>query len=292
MPLVYEGRMYRPPSEADALIVQATIGCSWNHCTYCEMYRDKAYRVRSTEEVCEELVEVAAEVGPYVKKLFVADGDALAMPLEAWLPLLETARKELPRLKRVSAYATAANLLEKSEDELRQLREAGLSRLYLGPESGDDPTLKAIAKGNDFAEHVEAARRAKAAGMEQSAIFLFGAGGTARSAEHAQGSARLATEMDPEFLALLTLTVVPGTPIAKLQAQGRFELPDQLGFLRELRTFVDLARPTDAVFRTNHASNYLPLRGKLPADREAMLEALDAALDGQIPLRPEWSRGL
>jgi len=288
----YEGQVFRPPSEADAYILQATIGCSWNHCTYCEMYQDKRFRIRSAGEVCQEIEAVAPQVAPYARKLFVADGDALAMSVDEWLPLLSTAREQLPRLKRVSAYATARNLLEKSEAELRTLRDAGLSRLYLGPESGDDPTLKAIAKGADAAEHVEAARKARAAGIEQSVIFLLGAGGVARSKEHALASAKLATEMDPEFLALLTLTVVPGTPIAKLQERGDFELPDQRGFLEELRIFVAEVRPSDALFRTNHASNYLPLAGRLPADREAMLAALDAALAGKVTLRPEWARGL
>ncbi len=291
----YEGRLYRPPSEADALIVQATIGCSWNRCTYCEMYRDKTYRERPPEEVVEEIRSVAAHLGPQaarIRKLFVADGDALAMPVASWRPILEAARTHLPGLERVSAYATARNLLEKTEDELAELRALGLCRLYLGPESGDDRTLKAIAKGASAADHVEAARKAHAAGMDLSVIFLLGAGGRARSEAHARASARLATEMDPEFLALLTLTVVPGTPIHRLAERGTFELPDPLGLLEEVRTFVAEARPTDALFRTNHASNYLPLRGRLPVDREPMLQAIDAALRGALPLRPEWARGL
>lgn len=288
----YEGPIYRPPSEADSLIVQATIGCSWNACTYCDMYRHKAYRVRPTAEVLDDVAKVAAAVGPEVRKVFVADGDALAMSEGEWIPLLEALRASFPRLRRVSAYATARNLLEKSPEDLAALRREGLALLYIGPESGDDATLKRIAKGAGFAEHVEAARKARDAGMELSAIFLLGAGGTERSAEHASASARLASEMDPKFLSLLTLTVIPGTPIARLEDSGRFVLPDLPGLLGELRTFIDEARPEDAIFRTNHASNYLPLSGRLPRDRERLVALLDEALAGRVPLRPEWSRGL
>ena len=184
------------------------------------------------------------------------------------------------------------NLIDKTDAELARLRELGLSLLYIGPESGDDVTLKKIAKGASFAEHVEAARKTHAAGIKLSAIFLLGAGGVERSAEHARDSARLATEMDPRFLSLLTLTVVPGTPIAKQQERGRFELPAIETLLAELRTFVAEASPTDAIFRTNHASNYLPLSGRLPRSRDRILGTLDAALSGEIPLRPDWIRGL
>jgi radical SAM superfamily enzyme YgiQ (UPF0313 family) len=288
----YEGDIYRPPSEAGSFILQATVGCSWNACTYCAMYRAKRFRVRDLDDAREDIRAARETLGDRVDKVFVADGDALAMSLDQWEPILAACRDAFPRLRRVSAYATAMNLLEKSPAELRRLRELGLKLLYIGPESGDDVTLKRIAKGADFADHVEAARKAHAAGMKQSAIFLLGAGGTERSAEHASASARLATEMDPRFVSVLTLTVIPGTPIAKLQAKGKFALPGVVGLLRELRAFIAEARPGDAIFRTNHASNYLPLSGRLPRDRDRLLGVLDAALHGKIPLRPEWSRGL
>jgi radical SAM superfamily enzyme YgiQ (UPF0313 family) len=213
----YEGTLYRPPSEADSLILQATIGCSWNHCTYCDMYRSKEFRVRPLEESLSDLSSVPPELRPHVEKLFVADGDALILPSEHWLAILERARELFPRLRRVSCYAMAGNILEKDPADLRRLREGGLSLLYIGPESGDDPTLRRIAKGSTHEEHVEAARRAKEAGMSISAIFLLGAGGVARSDAHARESARLATRMDPDYLAALTLTVIPGTPQARLE---------------------------------------------------------------------------
>lgn len=301
--MLYEGRIYRPPSEADAWILQATIGCSWNNCTYCDMYRDKAYRERPVAELIAEVEAARRRFGPGVDKVFVADGDALGMPTDAWLPLLVALRKQFPRLRRVSAYATAQNLLEKSVGDLAALRAAGLTRLYIGPESGDEQVMRAVAKGprpsgasrNDpwlFDAHVAAAQAAKAAGLELSAIFLLGAGGVARSEEHALGSARLATAMDPAFLSALTLTVVPGTPLDRTRHARGWVLPGVTGLLRELRTFCAEARPTDAVFRTNHASNYLPLAGNLPRDRDRLVRVLDAAIAGAVPLRPERARGL
>jgi radical SAM superfamily enzyme YgiQ (UPF0313 family) len=290
--MIYEGDVYRPPSEADSWILQATVGCSWNACTYCDMYRAKRFRVRPLEELLEEVAEARRVLGERVDRVFVADGDALVMGMDHWEPLLLALRAAFSRLRRVSAYAMARNVLAKRPGDLARLRSLGLSLLYIGPESGDPITLKRIAKGGTFEGHAEAARKAREAGIRLSVIFLLGAGGSARSEEHARGSARLATAMDPRFVSLLTLTVIPGTPIAKLEERGDFVLPDVEGLLREARTFVAEAAPTDAVFRTNHASNHLPLEGRLPRDRARILEAVDAALEGRIPLRPEWARGL
>jgi len=283
--------MYRPPSEARSYILQATIGCSHNLCTYCDMYRDKSFRERDMAEVMEDIGE-AARLYPDANKVFVADGDALVMDVPRWLTILDSLRGTFRQLRRVSCYATAQNLLEKTDEELRQLKEAGLSLLYIGPESGDGVTLKRIVKGNTFEDHAEAARKAHAAGMKISVIVLLGAGGVDRVEEHARETARLVTEMDPEYLSALTLTVIPGTPIQRMMDKGLFELPPVHGLLWELRTIVADSRPTRAVFRTNHASNYLALEGRLPRDRERIVSAIDAALQGEVPLRPEYYRGL
>lgn len=288
----YEGKLYRPPSEARSYILQATIGCSWNKCTYCDMYRDKEFRVRELSETLSDIALAASSMGPQVEKVFVADGDALIMDLDHWEAILLACRDAFPHLRQVSCYAMATNVLAKTEAEMRRLRELGLSLLYIGPETGDAKTFKRIAKGQGYAEHVEAAQRIKAAGMRQSLIFLLGAAGTERSQEHALASAKLATEMDPEYLAALTLTVVPDTPIAKLESSGRFTLPVVDDLLAELRTFVAEAAPTDAMFRTNHASNYLPIGGRLPRDRDAIVSVIDRALSGDLPLRAESRRGL
>jgi radical SAM superfamily enzyme YgiQ (UPF0313 family) len=288
----YHEPLFRPPSEADSFILQATLGCSWNACTYCAMYRGKRYQERPLEAVLADIADAAARFASEVRHVFVADGDPLGMPLDHWEPILRSLAAAFPRLRRVSTYATARNLLEKSPGDLNRLRQLGLSLLYLGPESGDDTTLRRIAKGASAADHIEAARRARAAGFEQSLIFLLGAGGRERSEEHARASGRLASAMDPRFLSTLTLTVVPDTPLARLEEQGRFALPDVHGLLTELRWFVEEAHLSAAVFRSNHASNYLPIGGRLPRDREAILAAIDEALAGRVQLRPEWARGL
>ncbi|MBK8979764.1 MAG: radical SAM protein [Planctomycetes bacterium] len=288
----YEGRIYRPPSEAESYILQATIGCSWNKCTYCDMYRDKAFRPRPIDDVLADVALAGRTLGPDVHKVFVADGDALVMPVEQWRAILAACRTAFPNLRRVSCYAMARNVLDKSDAELATLRSLGLTLLYIGPESGDDVTLKRIAKGSTAADHVAAAQRAHAAGMQTSVIFLLGAGGRERSEAHARASAELATAMDPRFVSALTLTVIPDTPIARAESKGLFTLPDVPDLLRELRTLVAHAAPTDAIFRTNHASNWLPLAGRLPRDRERIVAAIDGALHGDVPLRPAWYRGL
>jgi len=287
----YEGKVYRPPSEAHSYIVQATIGCSHNLCTYCDMYRTVGYRERPIGDVLDDIAE-AGRIFRDADKVFVADGDPLGMSVERWTTILDAARDAFPRLRRVSCYATADNVRDKSTDELRTLREHGLSLLYIGPESGDDETLRRIVKGGSFAEHVEAAEKAHAAGMEISVITLLGAGGVERSDIHARETARLVTAMDPEYLASLTLTVIPGTPLARMEEKGRFEMPEVGTLLGELRTIVAESQPQNALFRTNHASNYVPIAGRIPEDREALLATIDAALTGDVPLRPEFMRGL
>ncbi|MCC7395482.1 MAG: radical SAM protein [Planctomycetes bacterium] len=288
----YRGRIFRPPSEADSYILQATFGCSWNKCTYCDMYRDKEFVVRPLQATLADIAEAGRLLGERVHKVFVADGDALVMELDHWRAVLAACTAAFPRLRRVSCYATAANVLAKGPAELAELRQLGLDLLYIGPESGDDATLKAIAKGSTAAEHVAAAARARDAGMQLSVIFLLGAGGIQRSEAHALASAQLATAMDPRFVSTLTLTVVPDTPLARAEAKGLFTMPDERTLLRELRTFVAHCAPRDAIFRSNHASNRLPMAGRLPRDRDGLLAAIDGALAGEVPLRPEWMRGL
>jgi radical SAM superfamily enzyme YgiQ (UPF0313 family) len=273
----YIAPLFRPPSEAKSLILQATLGCSWNNCTYCHMYRSKSFKVRPVEDCLEELGEVADRAGGRVRKLFVADGDALVMPMENWEPILREAADSFPNLKQVSCY--------------------------MGPESGDETVMRRLAKQPRpkgasreedylFEAHVEASKKAHEAGMKVSAIFLLGAGGVERSQAHAEGSARLITAMDPDYLAALTLTVVEGTPLAATMDRLGWELPDIYGLLGELRTMVGDSSPTQALFRTNHASNYLPLGGTLPKDRQRIVETIDLALAGAIPLRPKELRGL
>ena len=289
----YVGKVYRPPSEANAYLLQATIGCSWNKCTYCDMYRDKPkFSLRNLDEILEDMEMAASRSGAHIRKLFVMDGDALCMPMDRWRVILKRAYELYPNLRRVSCYAMARNILDKTQEEMNELRKLGLKQLYIGPESGDDITLKHIAKGSTADQHIEAAKRAKEAGMKMSVIFLLGAGGIERSQEHAKASAELASAMDPDFLSALTLTVIPNTPIERMEANGRFVMPDKRMLLEELYTFIEHSNPTGAIFRTNHASNYLPIAGTLPHDKDPMLDIIAGALEGKVGLRPEWRRGL
>jgi len=256
------------------------------------MYREKQYHVRPLTEIREDIAMAGRAFGDDVRKVFVLDGDALAIDMDLWEPILQALSATFPKLRRVSCYATALNLLAKSQQELERLRALGLKLLYIGPESGDDVTLKRIAKGATAADHVEAAAKARAARLKLSVIFLLGAGGVEGSVEHATASARVATAMDPEYLSALTLMLVPGTPIQRLTERGQFELPGVEALLRELRILVAEANPSDAIFRSNHASNYLPIGGRLPRDRDAILRRIDAALAGEVACRTEWTRGL
>ncbi len=287
-----EGTLYRPPSEANSYILQATIGCSWNKCTYCDMYREKTFRLRDISDCLTELREVGSHYSNRIDKLFIADGDPLIMPMEHWLPILQTARQYLPHLRQISCYALASNVLEKTPEQLRTLRENGLSLLYIGPESGDEITLKRIAKGLSAADHVQAAEMAHAAGMALSVIVLLGVAGIERSQAHAQATAELITAMRPEFLAALTTMIIPNTPLYRMEAKGLFKLPPIEMILQEIRTIVAQSQLTHTVFRTNHASNYLPLGGILPNDRQRIIETINQALSGKISLRPESRRRL
>lgn len=287
----YQEPLFRPPAEADSFILQATLGCSWNACTYCAMYRSKSYCVRPLADTQAD-IQSATPYADEIRHVFVADGDPLGMDMAHWEGILQSLSQTFPRLRRVSTYATARNILEKSPDDLQKLKAWGLGLLYIGPESGDDLTLKRLAKGATAQDHIWAAERAQEAGLEQSLIFLLGAGGRERSLEHAKASGELAGQMSPRFLSTLTLTVVPGTPIARLEQEGSFELPDKHGLLQELHTLIEACEPKNAIFRSDHASNYLPIEGRLPRDKATILKKIEAALQGHTQLRPEWARGL
>eukprot|EP01001_Neometanema_parovale_P007987 NODE_4269_length_1089_cov_111.688406_g4070_i0.p1 GENE.NODE_4269_length_1089_cov_111.688406_g4070_i0~~NODE_4269_length_1089_cov_111.688406_g4070_i0.p1 ORF type:complete len:309 (+),score=38.90 NODE_4269_length_1089_cov_111.688406_g4070_i0:59-985(+) len=284
--------VFRPPSEAQSFVLQGTLGCSWNHCTYCLMYRGKQFAVRPLDEVLSDIRVAGQEFEGVFDKVFVGDGDALAMDVDHWLPILEESHRMFPGLRQVSCYATARNLLKKTPQELDILRKAGLKMVYMGPESGDDIVLKNIVKGGTAEDHIQACQKLKAAGIQNSSIFLLGIGGVERSQQHAEASGRLVTAMDPEYVSALTVEVLEGTPLEKQHKREKFILPDVYDLLRELRTIVEVANPTNAVFRTNHASNYLAIGGHLPRDRDRLLAVIDDALDGKIPLRAEEDRGL
>lgn len=289
----YHGNVIRPPSEANSYILQITYGCSHNRCTFCGTYRDKPFSVRPMAEIMQD-IELARGMIPGARRVFLADGDALVLSMDRLLSILEALGGSFPRLERVGIYANARDLLAKTADELAILRRKGLGIVYLGLESGSDAVLQDVQKGATAGEMVKAVHRAKASGMEVSVIGILGIAGPSGSEEHARATARVVSEMDPQYLAMLTLMLVPGTELHQQWEGGAFELLDPLAMLVELRKVIQhLDGLTNCVFRTNHASNYLPLRGTLPRDKAALLAAIEGALAlGPSALRPESWRGL
>ncbi|MGO8684649.1 MAG: radical SAM protein [Thermoleophilia bacterium] len=290
----YHGAVIRPPSEASSLIVQVTYGCSNDTCDFCGTYLGKPFAVRPFSEVEADIVNLPESVRQQVERVFLADGDALALSPQRLLELLALLRRELPRLRRVSSYATALNLLAKTDDELHDVRAAGLTLIYLGLESGDDETLMAAHKGITVHQQVEGCRRAAQAGIDLSITAILGLAGAERSLLHAEATGAALSAIDPQYIGLLTLMLTPGTVMAERVRRGELVLPDTLGMVRELREIVAHTNVSDCLFRSNHASNYLPVGGRLPQDKDEMLRALDAVLAApeKAILRPESWRQL
>ncbi len=266
------GHIFRPPSEAESLLLQVTVGCSHNRCAYCAMYHDPAqarFRAKPWTTVAADIAEAGrlAAAGLPVRRVFLTDGDALILPQAHLERILGALRQALPELRRVGIYGDARSILRKSAAELVRLRELGLGIVYHGAESGDDEVLRRVVKGSTAAEAVAAAGRLREAGIRHSVMVMLGLGGAERSAEHAAATAALLTAMDPPFVGALTTTLVPGTPLFAAAEAGTFVLPDVWAMLAELRTIVAEARFTRCRFHSNHASNYLPLSLNLPADR-------------------------
>jgi radical SAM superfamily enzyme YgiQ (UPF0313 family) len=291
MPFALEPPVFRPPSEADSLILQITVGCSHNRCTFCSMYRSKQFRAKPLEQVCAEILEARAESGGGLRRVFLADGDAMCLSAPRLMAILDALNDAFPRLQRVGIYANARDVLAKSDDELADLRQRGLKILYTGLESGDDETLAAIEKGATAAEIVKAVRRARAAGMATSVMVLVGLAGVERSLEHARRSADAINAMAPSYTALLTYTPTPHSPLAARVAAGEVVLLSPRESITEIRGFVD-AVTCETYFTCNHASNYVPLTGRLPRSKADILASLDAALTGDAALTPEFLRGL
>jgi radical SAM superfamily enzyme YgiQ (UPF0313 family) len=289
--MFYEPPVFRPPSEAESLILQVTIGCSHNRCTFCSMYRGKRFRAKKLEDVQAEIAEARAVLGPTVRRVFLADGDAMCLSFRRLVEILDDVNAAFPEVQRIGIYANARDVLTKSDEELSELRQRKLRILYMGLESGDEVTLDAVEKGATATDIVRAAQRARAAGMAVSAMVLIGLAGIERSIVHARLSAEAINEMAPNYTALLTYTPTPDSPLQEQIARGELVLPSPRDSLLEIAEFVRTIT-CDTYFTCNHASNYLPLVGRLPRSRESILAALDAAIAGQIPLKPESFRGL
>jgi len=290
----YVEPVFRPPSEADSLILQATIGCSYNKCAFCGMYRSKRFRIRPLGELRAEIREVRDRAGEAVRKVFLADGDALVAKASYLEAILAELREAFPRLRRVSAYASPQALQVRRVEEMRRLREAGLTLYYLGVESGHDEVLRRLVKGVTAEQMVDCARKASEAEVKLSTMILLGAGGRDLSLPHARESARVINAIAPRFVSTLVMTPVPDTPLWDADERGEVEHLEPLELTRELREFVAGLRLDGAIFRSNHASNWLAVAGTLPRDRTRLLEALDAALAHPevAPFRPDYLRGL
>ena len=271
----YEGVVYRPPSEGRSLIVQVTIGCAHNSCTFCNMYKDKKFRVRTMEEIMKDLLEAQAMYGPYVRRVFLADGEALVMKTEDILTILKAVEELFPNAERVSSYGTAQDILRKSEEELRALAAAGLGIIYMGAETGDDEILKYINKGVTSAEIIAAGQKLKRCGLQSSITLISGLGGRGKVKEHARSCARLISAINPEYASFLTLRLYEGTPMYDDVVSGRFEriTPDEI--IDEMTEFLQNVDSPGTVFRTNHASNYVVLKGDFNRDIPAMLKQLE-----------------
>ncbi|KMY66091.1 radical SAM protein [Desulfocarbo indianensis] len=287
----YVGFCIRPPSEADSILLQATLGCSHNKCTFCGTYKDKRFAIKD-RSILENDLRFAQKHCQRQKRVFVMDGDALIMPMKNWEWLLGQIREKLPWVTRVGAYANSKAVAMKSDEELKRLKELGLSILYYGLESGHPQVLKDITKGAGPEKHITQGQRVKAAGIKLSVTVLLGIGGSERSLEHARETGRVLSGMDPDFVGALTLMLVPGTPLGDAHERGEFSLPDARGMLMELREMIASTNLSGGLFYANHASNYLPIKARLPQDKESALALIDGALQGQVGLKPEWMRAL
>ncbi len=274
----YEGTVYRPPSEAGSLIIQLTIGCARNTCTFCAMYKDKNFRIRPLEDVVEDL-QMAREYYSRikVKRVFLADGDALIVKTADLLYILGKVKELFPECERISMYGAPKDILGKTPEELKTLKEAGLDMVYMGIESGDDEVLKFVKKGATQAEMIEAGKKIKDAGMILSVTLISGLGGRKYLKEHAINSAKVITEIKPEYVGFLTLLVEEGTPMYDQLKNGEIELLKPQEVLEEMKLFVNNVDSEGTVFRANHASNYIPLGGTFNRDKESLLAQITEA---------------
>ena len=286
--------LFRPPSEARSLILQVTNGCSWNRCTFCEMYTapQKRFRPKSQEDIDQELAAIAA-AGVPIRRIFLADGDAMALSFRRLRDILESIDRHLPGVQRVASYCLPRNLRNKTVEQLAELESMRLSLFYVGCESGDDLVLERVSKGETYASSLAALEKIKVAGARSSVMILNGMGGKRYSRQHAVNSARLMNDAQPEYLATLVVGFPGGMERYQAGFDGEFEPLDQPGLFREMYWLLDHLELEKTIFRSDHASNYLVLKGTLGKDKDRLLDTVRVAVErpGEVPLRPEWQRG-
>jgi radical SAM superfamily enzyme YgiQ (UPF0313 family) len=285
----YEGDCIRPPPEASSILLQVTLGCSHNKCTFCGAFKDKRFQIKADDIILSDIL-FASKYMQGQDQVFFMDGDALIIPQKRLLWILESIQEHLPWVKRVGAYANTKSIAMKTPQELVELRENGLGMLYLGVETGDDEIRKKINKGSSTQQCLEMGRRVKDAGMQLTVTLLLGIGGKAKSLAHARATGELVSAIDPDYVGLLTVILIPGTPLWEEHERGDFEMPDERGLLMEMREMIAHTNVNHCLFTSHHASNYLPIRAWLPEGKQEVLDMIDAALRGEIGLKPEWMR--
>jgi len=288
----YEGIVIRPPSEAESLILQVTLGCSHNKCTFCPTYKGRRFRIKDLDQIKEEIDEMAG-YGPF-RKVFLADGDALIIPQPKLIAIFDYLNQMFAGLRRVGIYGNAKSILRKSVEDLKELRDRKLGIIYLGVETGDPVLLEKVRKGATYSQMVEAGRRVKEAGISLSTTVLLGLAGAQGSRQHAEATAKVLSDIDPDFASALTVMVVPGTPLYEEMKAGRFQLPSPFEMLEELGTIVASSNFRRCYFTSNHASNYLPIKARMPKDKEAVVNLIRKVVSAKDKalLRPEFLRGL
>jgi len=287
----YEGNIIRPPSEANSILLQVTVGCSRNKCTFCGTYTGERFRIKP-DSIIREDIDFAAQYARRQRRVFLCDGDALIIPQKRLLKILQAIEKRLPWVTRVGAYANAKSLDMKTPEELESLKRHGLGIVYMGLETGDDITLKKINKGAMAGQMIAMGRKAKEAGLKLSITVLLGIAGRRRSHIHAEETGRVLSAIDPDYVGALSLMLIPGTPLFDDYRSAKFSLIEPDEMLAELRTMFAATNLSRGLFHANHASNYLPIKARLPKDKETTLNLIDQALAGKIALKPEYLRAL
>ena len=287
----YEGTCIRPPSEAYSILLQVTVGCSHNKCTFCGTYKDKRFRIKDDRTILGDIL-FASKYMKRQDRVFLMDGDALIIPQRRLMWILDRIKEHLPWVRRVGAYANAKGIRMKTLEELKELKENGLGILYLGVETGDEALLKKIRKGTSAQNLIDMGRKVREAGIKLSATVLLGIAGRERSLDHARATGDLLTRMDPNYVGALTVMLIPGTPLHDEYINGTFELLSEQELLLELREMIAHTDLSRGLFFSNHASNYLPIKARLPKGKQEALDQIDSALRGEVGLRPEWMRAL
>jgi len=287
----YEGVVIRPPSEAYSILIQVTLGCSHNKCTFCGTYKNKRFAIKPDEIILRDLA-FAKKYCRHQDRLFLMDGDALIMPQKRLTWILDQIRENLPWVKRVGLYANRKSISSKTDQDLAELKAKGLGIVYYGVESGDDEVLQNVRKGSTNSQLVIEGRRIIEAGIKLSVTVLLGIAGPERSLEHARATGDLLSRLDPDYVGAVTISVIPGTPLAEEMHAGNWTPLNPREVLVELRELISATDLSHGLFLSNHASNYLPLKITYPRDKKEAIKVIDAALDGKVPLRPEWLRAL